>query len=203
MPQSSSKSPGLDQALAAARGRALLVTRLTDRRSPAALHAWHRAPVFEGLYHLAVLAHAHLGAAARLDAVEWSGDDRPSWIRVRCAGADGASVQVVWTLTAAVDALIVAAPGVHWRRDGRHPTLTIDGAPRPVARDGGELERMLRGFHRAVRDRGPAPVAAADGAAVMGLTVAAVDALAAAGAPLARATAPRHVASPALAPRYR
>ncbi|MBK9030475.1 MAG: radical SAM protein [Myxococcales bacterium] len=56
-------APGLDDALAAARGRALTIVRLTDRRTPAALHAWHRAPVFEGLYHLAVIAHAHGGAA--------------------------------------------------------------------------------------------------------------------------------------------
>ncbi len=196
-------APGLDHALAAARGRALTIVRLTDRRSPAALHAWHRAPVFEGLYHLAVVAHAHAGAATRVDAAEWSGDDRPTTLRVRFVGDGGATVQVSWTLTAAVDALIVRASGVDWRRDGRVPALTIDGATRPLAKGGGELERMLRGFHRAVRDRTPPPIAADDGAVVMRLTLAAVDALAAAGAPLARATAPRHVASPALTTRYR
>ncbi|MBK9030474.1 MAG: hypothetical protein IPL61_03900 [Myxococcales bacterium] len=133
----------------------------------------------------------------------WTGDDRPALLRLDLVGADDVAIGVIWNLGAAVDALIVGAAGAHWRRDGRVPTLTIDGAARAVPRDGGELERMLRGFHRAVRDGGPAPIAAEDGAAVMRLTVAAVDALAAAGAPLDRASAPRHAASSALAPRYR
>ena len=194
-------APGLAMALDAARGRTLTVQRLSDRRGPSALQAWHRAPVFEGLYHLAIIAHAH--RCDRVLDAAWSGDDRPAWLRVRCAGPDGTLAQLGWTLTAAVDALIVAADRVHWRRDSRVPTLTIDSTPIEVPPEGGELARMLTAFATALRTSAPPPIPAADAATVMRLTIAAVDALAAAGAPLARASAPRHAASPELAPRYR
>ncbi|MEZ4399501.1 MAG: radical SAM protein [Kofleriaceae bacterium] len=195
-------APGLAQALAAASGRPLAVARHTAARSVEALHAWHRAPLFEGLYHLMVLAHVHGGDQLAVGDAAWSGDDRPGWIRIALASPGGA-VDVTWSLTAPTDALAVTAPGVAWRRAGPLHELVIDGVVQPVEPAGGELARMLIAFHRAVRTGGPTPVPATDGAAVMALTTAACDALAAAGAPLTRSTAPRHAASPALAPRYR
>ena len=196
-------APGLAEALAAAHGRALTILRLVDRASPAALHAWHRAPLFEGLYHLLALAHAHGGDATRVVAASAQGAERPQVIRVELRGDADVAIAVVWNLGAAVDALVVGADGAHWRRDGQLPRLTIGGAPQPVAPEGGELVRMLRGFHGAVAAGAPPPIPAADGVAVMCLTAAAIDALVAAGAPIERSTAPRHAASPELAARYR
>ena len=72
-----------------------------------------------------------------------------------------------------------------------------------VAPEGGELVRMLRGFHGAVTTGALPPIAGAAAVAVMRLTTAAIDALIAAGAPIERSTAPRHAASPELAARYR
>lgn len=117
---------------------------------------------------------------------------------------DGAApIAITWTLAGASDALVVAAPGVHWRRAGRTTTVTLAGAV-SAPRDGGELERMLREFHAVVRERQRPPLATGEDAlAVMTLTAAAIEALTAAGAPIHRATAPRHAATPALAPRYR
>lgn len=189
---------GLAEAVAAAAGRSLAIARTS---APHALAAWHRPPLFEALYHLIVIALAH--GVERVVAARWRGDDRPRWLRLELAGPRG-STTVTWTLAGVADALHVAAPGVRWRRDGRVPSLELDGAPRPLARTGGELEVMLRGFAETVRT-GTVPSGASgdDGLAAMRLTAAAVDALAAAGAPLTRATAPRHAATPALAPRYR
>lgn len=187
---------GLDRALAAAVGRPLSIVRTS---APHALAAWQRAPLFEALYHLMVLAHGH-GATA-IAAARWRGDDRPRWLRLALDGA--APIAMTWTLAGASDALVVAAPGVHWRRAGRTTTVTLAGAV-SAPRDGGELERMLREFHAVVRERQRPPLATGEDAlAVMTLTAAAIEALTAAGAPIHRATAPRHAATPALAPRYR
>lgn len=196
-------APGLADALAAAHGRALTILRLVDRASPAALHAWHRAPLFEGLYHLLAVAHAHGGDATRVVGAHSHGAARPQVVRVELRGEADVAIAVVWHLDAAVDALIVGADGAHWRRDGQLPRLTIGGAAQPVEPEGGELVRMLRGFHGAVTAGAPPPIAAGDGVAIMRLTAAAIDALIAAGAPVERSTAPRHAASPELAPRYR
>lgn len=196
-------APGLDAALAAARGAALTILRLVDRRSPAALHAWHRGPLFEGLYHLLALAHAHGGDATHVTGAHATGGDRPQAIRVELRGAADVAIAAVWNLGAATDALVLGAPGVHWRRDGALPRLTIAGAPVAVAPEGGELVRMLRGFHGAVTTGALPPIAGAAAVAVMRLTTAAIDALIAAGAPIERSTAPRHAASPELAARYR
>jgi hypothetical protein len=81
---------------------------------------------------------------------------------------------------------------------GRDVTLDRGDGPAPVARSGGELARMLAAFRDAALGRAAPVPDPSDGPAAMALVDTMLDALDAAGAPLARGGAPKHAASPSL-----
>jgi hypothetical protein len=96
-----------------------------------------------------------------------------------------------------VTALDARGAPVRWRRSGRDVRLLADGVEAALP-GGSELAAMLRHF-REVAAGDAAPLATgADAIDVAATARAAIDALAAAGAPFERPGAPRHVASRAL-----
>ena len=186
--------PELARFFAAAQGRPLTITRRSPADAPEVPALWSRPALYESLYHLLVLAHAHAADSLVAPRVAFTGEARLERLRVELG-----PVTLAWELGGTADALVLDAAPVHWRRVDR----TVAYGDEPPVRRGSDVEAMFVAFHTALRDGTPPPVAATDGVAVMRATRLVVDALEAAGAPFTRATTPRHAASRELSRRYR
>ncbi len=184
-------SPGLTAVLKAP----LAVVRRVPRTAPDALHAWSRAGLLELLHHLAAVV---CRAAADFQVLEarWTGSSPPGSVRF---GLSCGSLEL--QLDAEEDVLAVTSGGTTWERRGRSVTLTRGGVTAPTEERGSDVERMLAAFRDQV-SKGAAPaVPVREGLAVLKGTVAMLDALEAAGAPLSRQHAPVHVKSPSFRAR--
>ncbi len=158
--------------------------------APDAPRAWGYAPLFETLQHALAIPAICRGPAVEVLAVEHAGGSRPERLRARwrsARGEHGLSLR----FDAREDALTVRLGAARWSRsEGR---VEVDGARVEVQR--GETARMLAAFARAVLDGGPPPVPLSRGVAVLASTEALLEAFQHAGAPLSRASAPKHVRS--------
>lgn len=181
-------APGLE-GLDAGEGALSIVRRVPADR-PDAPRTWSRAALRETLHHVLALGVRARGAVQAVRVVHHEGASRPTRIRLELAAERG-SIVALLELDAREDALSLGAQRLEWRRSGRD--VVRDG--RAVSADGSDEARMIRAFARAVRDGQPPPVPLADGVLVLDAVERALDALTEAGAPLVRATAPRHVRS--------
>jgi molybdenum cofactor biosynthesis enzyme MoaA/predicted dehydrogenase len=192
-------APGLDAALAT-RATRLSYVRRTTAASPEALRLWSRAALLETLHHaLAIVVRACGGPVRVLDA-QHRGDSAPERVRVRVA-SERSEAEIVLDFQATRDeATLVladdaAGTSTTWTRTGRAISLVTEQGPHAVEAEGGELERMLAHFRDVILGIAQPAVTAAEALEVLRATQAAVDALEAAGAPLDRPNAPKHVAS--------
>lgn len=125
-----------------------------------------------------------------VESVRFEGAGRPAHLLARLATERGAA-ELKLDFVAAQDELAITTDELAWRRRGS--TIERDG--RVLERDGSDEERMLRAFVRAVVERREPPVPVREGTQVLAGVEALLAALMDAGAPLVRATAPKHVAS--------
>ncbi len=190
--------PGLDRFFAAAAGRPLTITRRSPADAADVPQVWSRPALYESLYHLLVLAHAHAGRALTVERVAFTGEARLERLRVELSG-----VTLAWELGGGADTLALDAAPYHWRRVGRDITVELGAGLELAARRGSDVEAMFAALRAALRDRTPSPVAATDAVEVMRATRLVLDAMEAAGAPFVRPTAPRHASSQLLSRRYR
>lgn len=196
-------SPGLEGFFVAPASRVDYLRRVSPSAPDAPL-SWDRQALGELLYHALVLAgRAAGGGDGEVLEARWRGDDRPRWLHLSVR-YPRAPAEVVLDYEGADDELTVtrwcggAEPERWSRRDG-HYTVGPPSHPSPVARDGGELERMLAHFREVVLKRATPWTTLDEAAAVKRAVTAALDALAARGAVFRRPEAPRHVAQRDLA----
>jgi molybdenum cofactor biosynthesis enzyme MoaA/predicted dehydrogenase len=196
---------GLGDFLVAPHGSAV-VTYVCRRTAASqdAMRSWSRAFLYETVYHvLAVVGRACGGGVGTVVHAAYRGDARPERLRVELRFG-GCSAEVTLDFASAVeDDLLTRCEGNvggerTWRRQGRIITITDAAGVRPVEAAGNDVERMLANFRDVVLGEA-APGASLDEAIdVMRTARRVVDAVAAAGAPFERPSAPKHVASPAL-----
>ena len=167
---------------------------------PDAPRAWSRSGLYETLYHvLVVVGRAAGGGVPEVRAASATGTTRPARVRATLAYGD-TEAEVRLDFDAAVEDLSVAITGAGgdtrtWRRARGAVGVEAEGAVTPVVPRAGELEAMIAAFRDHVLGEGPAAAEAAEAVDVMVACDWVVDALEAAGAPLRRAHAPKHVAS--------
>ncbi len=198
---------GLVDALESARGRDLVVTRKLGHTAADVPAIWSRPALYETLYHLVVIAHAHSrgGGALEPARVQFFGEQRLD--RLRATLSNGAvNVDLVWQVGNA-DELHVrtaddSAPAIKWSRRGADISLDTGDGPAEPPRHGNDTDNMMRAFRDAVAGT-PPPTRARDGVEVMIATRRLLDALAEAGAPLVNPARPKHAASRKLSRRYR
>jgi predicted dehydrogenase len=166
------------------------------------MRTWSRAFLFETIYHvLVVVGRAGGGGVGTVTKVSWRGDAAPQYVRLELRYGD-TPAEIVLDFAAPVEEDMLsrrsadaadAAPT--WRRQGRVTSITTASGTRPVEARGSDVECMLASFRDVVLGKAE-PAATLDEALdVMRTAAAVVDAVAAAGAPFERASAPVHVAS--------
>ena len=167
---------------------------------PDAPRAWSHAGLYETLYHvLVVVGRGAGGGVPEVRAASATGTTRPSRVRATLAYAD-TEAEVRLDFDAAVEDLAVAVSGADgeartWRRARGTATLEAGGVVTPLEPRAGELEAMVAAFRDHVLGQGPAAASASEAVDVMAACDRVIAALEAAGAPLRRARAPKHVAS--------
>lgn len=184
-------APGLSAFLARSEGP-LRVVRRVPYGAPEALDAWSRdglRDVLEHLLSVVVAARGRSELPLGVASASFAGTSAPTRIAVRVAGA--VEADVVLELGAPLDELLVARADDVWRRQGA--TIRVGG--RELERSASDVGALLAAAARVVTASLEHEAACVDGLAVLSLAEASVDALAAAGAPFARAGAPRRVAS--------
>lgn len=197
---------GVDALFDAADLPLIAYARRCPPSSPDVMRAWSRASTYELLYHaLSLVGRAAGGGVPRVIEAQAHGDAAPSLLRLRLAygGAEG---EILIDFTATADETWLTrrrgaadAAARIWRRSGPETSLRIDDREVIVPRDGNDLARMLAHFRDVVLGKAAPLVSPRQALDVMRAARAAVEALAAAGAPFERPNAPRHVASPVLA----
>jgi MoaA/NifB/PqqE/SkfB family radical SAM enzyme/predicted dehydrogenase len=186
-------APGLED-LAETTGALDLVRRVPPGRADAP-RAWSRDALRESLHHLIAFAVRGRGALLEVREASFEGASRPERVRLGLALARGVAELRV-DFAARQDELELRAERFAWRRrDARieHDGSSLDGA-------GSDDERMLRAFVEAVTRRSaqraePPPVPTEEGVLILEAVERVLDAIEAHGAPLSRATAPKHVVS--------
>lgn len=185
-------APGLD-GLAEGSGSLSLTFRARADASDSP-RAWGRRPLAETLHHVLSLAVRARGSVTGVERAHFEGASRPERLRAILAHERG-EVDLRLDFSATSDELSLLGEGFEWRRAGRD--VSRDGVP--IARDGNDIERMLRAFGAAITAQAQPPAPLAEGVAILDAVERLLDALEEAGAPLRRANAPKHVVSP----RYR
>lgn len=166
------------------------VIRRCPPEAPDAPRAWGRAPLLETVHHALTVPVTARGPLVAVERVRFEGTTRPTRLVARLRHADG-PVELALDFAAPADELALEVGPRRWVRRG--PDVTLDGAA--VERRGSAEARMLEAFGRAVLDGASPPVPLARGVAILEATEALLDAVEAAGAPLRRPGAPKHVAS--------
>ena len=184
--------PGLD-GLGETGGELTLSSRM-PKEAPDAPRAWDRRPLAAMLHHVMSLAVRARGPLTEVGRVQFEGAGRPTRLRAQLVHERGA-VDLRLDFVSSSRELSLLADGFEWRTDGR----AVRRNALVLERDGSDAERMLRAFVGAVLRGEAPPVPLAEGIETLRATEALVAAFAAAGAPLERAGAPKHVTSP----RYR
>jgi hypothetical protein len=132
------------------------------------------------------------------------GDSAPEYVRLELRyGA--APAEVVLDFAAAAEEDVVSREDLDrsgsaqvWRRQGRAVSISSGAGVRAVEAQGNDIQCMLANFRDVVLGKVPPPTTLQAALEVMQTTRRVIDALAGAGAPFERPTAPRHVASRAL-----
>ncbi|MBX3024572.1 radical SAM protein [bacterium] len=196
-------APGLDRLLARplTAGTLSYVVRRTPG-SPDTMRTWNRSFLYETAYHLAsVIGRACGGGIGDVAQASYRGEGRPEYLRLELRYG-GAVAELVLDFTAAVEEDTLARRAADgelvWRRQGREVTLTDAAGAHPVERQGNDVERMLTNFRDVVLGAAAPAATLTEALDAMRTAGRIVAALAAAGAPFERATAPKHVASRAL-----
>jgi predicted dehydrogenase len=198
---------GLSEFLDAAAGAPLTIVRRLPAGASDVPSIWSRPALYETLYHLVVIAHAHTrGAATPLltEQVQFSGEAQLSRLRALLS-AGTANVELIWEIGGGDELQLRAAVGkreLWWARRGAEVTNDLGAGPTPRNRTGSDAAAMLRAFRDAIAS-GSSRTRASDGVEVMRATRGLLDALALAGAPLEHADRPKHGSSRALSRRYR
>jgi MoaA/NifB/PqqE/SkfB family radical SAM enzyme/predicted dehydrogenase len=199
-------TPGLQEFLSASAGRtAVTYTWRRTRGSGDTMRTWNRSFLYESLHHLlAVVGRGVGGGVGEVIRASYRGEGAPESLRVEL-DYGGAPAEITIDFAAAADEDAVSlrdldVPGTEreWRRSGREVTIREGAAVRTVESRGSDAACMLANFRDVVLGTAPPATTLDDALDVMRTAAAAVDAIAAAGAPFERRTAPRHVASPEL-----
>jgi MoaA/NifB/PqqE/SkfB family radical SAM enzyme/predicted dehydrogenase len=190
----------------------IAITHRAAPSSSASLHAWARGPLYELLLHLGDLGLFFAGVPLAVRRAEAWGGGRPERICVKARGegplAPSASIDLV--LDAPADGLLVevrleGGRRIGWTREpGRDEVRIADafGERTRSAPSGGDLDRLVAAFHASLAHAATPPATAADGVRAMRFAGEVLRALEASGAPFARATEPKRVASFALRDRF-
>jgi len=184
-------APGLAAFIARAAGPLRVVRRVPHGASES-LDSWGGDGVRDVLEHLlsiVVAARVDHEAPLRVTSASFAGSSAPTRIALRIEGA--VEADVVLELRAPQDELLVARSEDAWLRQGASIRVGGREIERSVSDVGGLLDAAAR-LVTAPRERDGL---GADGLAILSLAEAAIDALAVAGAPFKRNSAPRRVAS--------
>ena len=198
---------GLFEFLAAARSAPLSIVRRLLADAPDVPSIWSRPALYETLYHLVTIAHAHTrGAETALvtDRVQFAGEQRLTYLRAHMS-AGAMSVELTWEVGTADELSVRGATSeksIAWSRRGADITVDLGAGPRQQQRQGSDTDGMVRAFRDAIAGA-QSPTDATDGVDVMRATRGLIDALAEAGAPLVDPARPKHAASRPLARKYR
>lgn len=203
MAHNSLHAPGIDEVLAEklAHATASYVFRRTAG-SGDAMRTWSRSFLYETVYHLlAVVGRACGGGVGEVAKASYRGESRPELIRVQLRyGQSQAELVLDFTATVEEDAFSRGDPGIAgsectWRRQGRAITISDAAGLRAVERRGSDVQRMLENFRDTVLGVAQPVATVFDAPDIMHTALRVVEAVAAAGAPFERPTAPKHVAS--------
>lgn len=203
MAHNSMHAPGIDELLAPA--TAQVTASYLFRRTPGssdAMRTWSRSFLYETVYHLlAVVGRVCGGGEGAVVKASYRGESHPELIRVQLRYGSS-QVEVVLDFTSPVEEDtftrgVAGDPGGErtWRRQGRDITISDGGVLRAVERRGSDVQRMLENFRDVVLGSAQPVATVEDAPDIMRTALRVVEAIAAAGAPFERATAPKHVSS--------